>query len=376
MGMSASQARLLSLTARMHDLEFQAQTLQYAKLDLVDSKQDVYEEYLGALDSTKYQMSFLTVDGSKQFKDITYTNMISANVGAYHDMYTVTNVKTGQILLPEQIASKLGPDPRHPDPIKESINPLKADGTEKTHEEKLDEYLATVGRTKIYPNGTDKNGVALTSDADYIAAMKSDGSYSYWKAQFYNEMPDENDFLLVVAKNYLYTSRIDITEDDDYISQMKSDGNYDYWRTIYRQIIGYTDSDGKIYTGRGFCPISKENAVDREWLEEALNSGEVQIWKMTKEQSFFDDTNEKVNIFAESSLGTDPDLAEVANDELIQLAEVKYEKAIDDINTKETKLDLQLSRIDAQHHALKTEFDSVKQIVSKNIDRSFKTFNA
>ena len=36
MGMSASQVRLLSLTSRMHDLEFQAQAIQYTKLDLAD----------------------------------------------------------------------------------------------------------------------------------------------------------------------------------------------------------------------------------------------------------------------------------------------------------------------------------------------------
>ena len=39
MGMSASQARLLSLTSRLHDLEAQAQGLQYTKLDLVNLKQ-------------------------------------------------------------------------------------------------------------------------------------------------------------------------------------------------------------------------------------------------------------------------------------------------------------------------------------------------
>ena len=78
----------------------------------------------------------------------------------------------------------------------------------------------------------------------------------------------------------------------------------------------------------------------------------------------------------ETSLGSDPDLAEVANTELIEEASVKYERAIADIDAKETKLDLQLAQIDTMHNALKTEYDTVKQIVSKNIDRSFKCFNA
>ena len=295
MGMSASQARLLSLTARMHDLEFEAQGIQYAKLDLVNSKQDVYDEYLEKLDSTKYQMSVLTAKGN-EYRDITYTNMLMSNTDGLHPMYIVTNSTTGQIFLPEQIAGKLA----------------------------------------VMPDSLDE-------------------------------------FLKIVARNYLYSGRQDLN-DDELIAEMRKDGNYNYWTAVFYQLGGYEDDDGNIISGRGFCPISRENAVDRGWLEDKLNSGEVQIFKLTKESSLFN--KNKINIFEETSLSTDPDLAEVQNEELIKAAEVKYERAVKDIDAKETKLDMQLSKIDTEHNALKTEYDSVKQIVSKNIDRSFKTFNA
>ena len=296
MGMSASQARLLSLTSRMHDLEYEAQALQYSKLDLADIKNKAYDEYEEALDSTKFQMTMVTADG-KEYQDITYQNMIMANAGAVHSLYTLTEAASGKILLPEQIASKITP----------------------------------------MPNNVD-------------------------------------DFLEIVAKNYLYTGRTDLTTKDEYIREMRSDGNYDYWKSIYYQIGGYQDDSGNLVSGRGFIPISKQNAVDRDWLSEAPNSGEVSLYKMTKEESFLD--GKAVNIFAETSMSSDPDITEVKNQELIDLASVKYEKAIDDVNTKDQKLDLQLAKIDSLHNALKTEYDSVKQIVSKNIDRSFKTFNA
>ena len=296
MGMSASQARLLSLTSRMHDLEYEAQALQYSKLDLADIKNKAYDEYEEALESTKFQMTMVTADG-KEYQDITYQNMIMANAGAVHSLYTLTEAASGKILLPEQIASKITP----------------------------------------MPNNVD-------------------------------------DFLEIVAKNYLYTGRTDLTTKDEYIREMRSDGNYDYWKSIYYQIGGYQDDSGNLVSGRGFIPISKQNAVDRDWLSEALNSGEVSLYKMTKEESFLD--GKAVNIFAETSMSSDPDITEVKNQELIDLASVKYEKAIDDVNTKDQKLDLQLAKIDSLHNALKTEYDSVKQIVSKNIDRSFKTFNA
>ena len=378
MGMSASQARLLSLTARMHDIEFQAQGLQYSKLDLVDLKNDVYEEYMDVLDSTKYQMSVVTPTG-KEFQDVTYKNMIMSNLNAVHSMYTITNSSTGQIVLPEQIASKLGPDPRNVDQIRSSISPVKSDGTEKTVDEKLNEYLLAVAKRRLYPSGKDKNGNALTTDDSYIAAMKSDGNYTYWRAQYFQEFPDKEDFLKVVAKNYLYSGRIDLDSDEDYINEMKRDGNYNYWNGIYYQIIGYDDENGNPIAGRGFCAISQEKAVDRDWLADSLNSGEYQLFKMSNEVISFTDANknnQKVNIFAETSMAVDTELTEVANEELIAKATVKYEKAIEDIDVKDTKFDMQLAKIDAEHNALKTEYDSVKQIVSKNIDRSFKTFNA
>ena len=52
MGMAASQARLLTITARLHDVEYQAQSIQNAKISLATQQDDVYQKYLDALDAT------------------------------------------------------------------------------------------------------------------------------------------------------------------------------------------------------------------------------------------------------------------------------------------------------------------------------------
>ena len=52
MGMAASQARLLTITARMHDVEYQAQSIQNAKVQLATKSDEVYQDYLEALDAT------------------------------------------------------------------------------------------------------------------------------------------------------------------------------------------------------------------------------------------------------------------------------------------------------------------------------------
>ena len=53
--MSSSQARLLSLTARQHDVEWRAQRLQADKLQLANDSDRVYNTYLNALNATKIQ---------------------------------------------------------------------------------------------------------------------------------------------------------------------------------------------------------------------------------------------------------------------------------------------------------------------------------
>ena len=45
MGMSASQARLLSITARMNDTEFKSQQLAHSKIRLSDQAEQLSNEY-------------------------------------------------------------------------------------------------------------------------------------------------------------------------------------------------------------------------------------------------------------------------------------------------------------------------------------------
>ena len=53
MGMSSSQARLLSLTARQHNVEYRAQKLQDEKLQMANDSDRVYKTYLKVLNGIK-----------------------------------------------------------------------------------------------------------------------------------------------------------------------------------------------------------------------------------------------------------------------------------------------------------------------------------
>ena len=70
MGLSSSQARLLNLTARMHQIEYKAARLEAMKLQMANESTRVYEDYLDALDKTKIQIKVLNTDGSVTYRDL------------------------------------------------------------------------------------------------------------------------------------------------------------------------------------------------------------------------------------------------------------------------------------------------------------------
>ena len=96
MGLSSSQARLLTLTSRMHDIEYKAAKLEAQKLQMANESRKAYDDYLVALDATKIQMKTINTDGSLKYIDATYDKLINAGYeitfkdfgyGLDHDIY-------------------------------------------------------------------------------------------------------------------------------------------------------------------------------------------------------------------------------------------------------------------------------------------------
>ncbi|MCM1266155.1 MAG: hypothetical protein NC200_08150 [Candidatus Gastranaerophilales bacterium] len=79
MGLASSQARLLTLTSRMHQIEYKAAKLEAQKLQMANESARVYEDYLDALEATKVQYKYITTDGSVAYQDINhYEDFITA----------------------------------------------------------------------------------------------------------------------------------------------------------------------------------------------------------------------------------------------------------------------------------------------------------
>lgn len=75
MGLASSQARLLTLTARQHEIEYKAQRLEAMKLQLANDSDQVYNEYMRKLDATKIQYKIIESDGSIRFDNATFAKL-------------------------------------------------------------------------------------------------------------------------------------------------------------------------------------------------------------------------------------------------------------------------------------------------------------
>ena len=79
MGLASSQARLLNLTSRMHQIEYKAAKLEAEKLQMANESDKVYGTYLEALEKTKVQYQVLSTDGSVTYSDINnYSDFLKA----------------------------------------------------------------------------------------------------------------------------------------------------------------------------------------------------------------------------------------------------------------------------------------------------------
>jgi len=104
MGMSASQARLLALTSRIHDVEYKAQSIQAKKLQLANFSDAAYEKYLDALDATT--LTIKRADNS--VVPATFTNLCSSQ-GVKNSNYKGYSIRDeqGRLIVEQDVYDKL-----------------------------------------------------------------------------------------------------------------------------------------------------------------------------------------------------------------------------------------------------------------------------
>ncbi len=351
MGMSASQARFLSLTARKNNVEFEGQQINQQRTTLSNESASYYSELCNMKVPTPPSIDDYT-KVSYIFNDGAMTNTLISLLpkSGTNNQYVVNYVEEWQddyAIVPA--ASSL---------VERGVTDAgAADGT------------YSIGSCKLRPAGTAPSNI---SDDEYYeslspaqrSALLENEQYLLKMAQ--QKTGDNGRFFIRYVKNtttgnfepYLYAES-ELTQPQKY--------NNKNLASIPCYSLGSTTQTREI--------LHKDATVEKD------SSGRyVAITiKLGKDEN----DNDIERTYALTTTTTTDE--EAYNDAMNQYnyAQHEYDHKIQEINSKleivqqqDKQLELKLKQLDTEENAISTEMDAVKKVISKNVESSFKTFNA
>lgn len=301
MGMAASQARLLSITARLTNNENTGQAVSYSKQRLADQTQQITNEYNEALDATKLTVLTGFNGAQANYEDISYGLMTGMQMASTTKQYVVTDTK-GKVLVTNQIADAYEKSHGNYNVFLEALGYSQADisvqinstdekAKEKTQQqihEAWDKYFASVGINKFMPEhdlgiswnetySLDENGKQVYNIGDGYAGFKrvqtdKDGNIVY------NKKPQTD----VDGNPVLDTDGNQVMIDDLTSPKYEKDKNGDYiWDPINyegtteesRNLYDYAMSITEAYlrVGKGENGVAFKTQYDMENIKSAAN---------------------------------------------------------------------------------------------------------
>ena len=124
----------------------------------------------------------------------------------------------------------------------------------------------------------------------------------------------------------------------------------------------YTNLFNKLETS-GFKTLEYGLASSTDWMRFALENGIGIIEQLNTD-----------NHWNKIMYNSCSDITEETSSQRTTLAEAEYNKAMNQIQAKDQRLDLELKNIDTEHSSLQQEYESVKKAMTDNIGRTFKLY--
>ena len=432
MGLSASQARLLSLTARQSNLEFEGQQINQQRTTLSNQSSNYYNSLLemdvpvppSSDDYTKIVYTFTIGGNEATVKEALPENQANGNA-VYTISYT-TNLST--IGVKENSAYKTSASSskttkhiaKSNDTVYDenktyvlaAMNRLDGSSTVATDQQY---YLASALPASANDNNEDvivigPNGYRISVndyDQETCKVYIKDPTNSVPDAQkyalSYTEIPNANAFQYYKndpdAKNIIYVEQAGGTEIYTYKS---SNGNSfttvdpDYKDSFINAGLDMDDYY-QYETSSGMRFVKREdvegNLNNQSVTVETAAVGTINVVTnnlLTNATIEFDSSGRISRIIDEegntytttATTETDNDAYNDAynqyeyNQYVYDQKQQEINASIEILQAQDKSLELRLSTLDTQHSAIQTELEAVKKVMSKNIDNSFKTFNA
>ncbi len=420
MGMAASQARYLGLTARKTNVEYEGQQVNQARTALANECANTFNELLKLeVPTAPSTQDFTTIkysysDGTNK-ESITSMSEIKNDPDGYNYMIThfhyadvYTGIKSFKSNPQVSFSTKSG---------KSIVNKSNI-----TYDSGTDQFTITDGTNSYIPTQYDPTNDAqkevyaqVVTDYPEFAKKDITDVYTYTNADGKIFITAKTD-LSNAASGASDLAQYSIVEDvPSYVGNspvLPYDPTDPDQVSAYKQICSDFPAEPiastpNVYTWqyqgeRYFATYNDLKTVSKSGKDQSKpteNQSKLLTYcakdvntKVTQTQKAFvekDASGRFQSIRYEDSTATYPLITETETDEAAYQDAMnkynynmqKYEKAIADINAKTEKiqeqdrtLELRLRQLDTEQEALQTEMEAVKKVIDKNIESTFKTF--
>lgn len=374
MGMAASQARFLSLTARKTNVEYEGQQINQQRTTLSNESSNYYSQLCNLVVPTPPSSEDFTKT-TYTFEDGSESNTIDAIIAQGNGMYIVNytqnyqteNVVSNGMVVTTRDFSKSDPDLGAP------------------------AYLIGGNQLRLISPGS------VPSVNDFNPAS---GKYSYDKymVSLYNEGKyEEMNKILQLEQQYCtmlnekYVGK-GVTPESWFVRYQLNTNTNTYEPVFYNkeQIVNadYNDKTGASLSGiksyvYGQTNESKEVRNAKARVEQDVSGRYISIFIYDLDASGEIISEDKGTEYKLNATTESDDRA--YNDAMNQYNydKAKYDQEVQSINAKieiiqgqDKDLELRLKQLDTEENAISTEMEAVKKVISKNVESSFKTFNA
>lgn len=205
---------------------------------------------------------------------------------------------------------------------------------------------------------------------------------AYMTAEDSNRIAQSGDYTAVSLSNMMSSF---LTYFDNYLSGV--DSNYVVGKTVDTSSY-VTDDSSYIYVGKSTAEVASREETLADFFDELYNNICEHGWR--QDDSVDDEeylaSAIKDGRYSMSSLNNDGYyyqtrynetgyLVEVTDSDAISRAEAEYTRKKAELTYKEDSMDVKSKKLDAEISSLTSEYDTVKNLISKNIEKTFTMFS-
>ena len=350
MGMAASQARFLGLTARKTNVEYEGQQINQERTALSNQSANYYNQMLGMQVPVPPSVNDYTKT-VYTFEDGSLSNSVTSLIANGDGTYKVSYMKSW---VDDFAAVSAGSSIIYMDG---STNPA----------------TYSIGGNKLRDLSKAPTADEIAADP-YLASLSTD--------QLAQLRVEEDAFLAKLQDTY--------GEQNWFVRYVKNSSTGEYEARFYKQSETRQSGDGD-----GTCIYDDNTGASQTYIgaykigsttvQEEIKNAEARLEQDATGRiinvSFLDANGEVKETYA---VTTNTVTDQAAYDDAMNQYEFdkyQYEQTVQEINAKieitqaeDKNLELRLKQLDTEQSAIQTEMDAVQKVIDKNVESTFKTF--